>query len=74
MLSRVNRHGYIAAMRRRSMLVGVGAVLVIGVGAYSVFWWIAAGRIKEEAAKWYQRTLDIDPDVPAARQALVRLR
>jgi hypothetical protein len=29
---------------------------------------------KEEAAKWYQRTLDIDPDVPAARQALARLR
>ena len=29
---------------------------------------------KEEAAKWYQRTLEIDPDVPAARQALVRLR
>lgn len=38
-------------MRRSTLLWVIGAVLVIGIGAYSVFWWVAAGRIAEEVAK-----------------------
>lgn len=41
-------------MRRATVFGVIGAVLVIGVGAYSVYWWIAAGRIKAEAANWAQ--------------------
>jgi hypothetical protein len=41
-----------APMRRSTTVRVIGAVLVIGVGAYSIFWWIAAGRIKREAEAW----------------------
>ena len=30
----------------------MGAVLVIGIGAYSVFWWVAAGKIEAAATAW----------------------
>jgi len=30
----------------------LGVVLVIGIGVYSVLWWIAAGKIEEAAASW----------------------
>ena len=39
-------------MRRTTVLRLLGAVLVIGIGAYSVFWWIAAGKIEAAAAGW----------------------
>jgi hypothetical protein len=41
-------------MRRATIFGVIGAVLVIGVGAYSAYWWIAAGRIKAEAVSWAQ--------------------
>jgi hypothetical protein len=49
----VHRHarGYIAPMRRATILALVG-ILVVAFGAYSAFWWVAAGRIKQEAEKW----------------------
>jgi hypothetical protein len=44
-------------MRSRSILMGVvGAALVIGVGAYSAVWLIAAGRIKQKLANWADTT------------------
>jgi hypothetical protein len=40
-----------------------GAVLVIGIGAYTVFWWIAAGKIEAAAAAWrasvHQQKIDV---------------
>jgi hypothetical protein len=39
-------------MRRSTVFRLVGAVLVIGIGAYSAYWWIAAGKIKKAAAAW----------------------
>ena len=39
-------------MRRSTVFRLVGAVLVIGVGAYSAFWWVAAGKIKTAASAW----------------------
>lgn len=39
-------------MRRPTVLRLLGAVLVIGIGVYSAYWWIAAGKIKEAAAQW----------------------
>ncbi len=37
-------------MRRSTVFRLLGVVLVIGIGVYSVFWWIAAGKIEEAAA------------------------
>jgi hypothetical protein len=39
-------------MRRSTVLRVLGVLLVLGVGAYSAFWWIAAGRIEAEATAW----------------------
>jgi hypothetical protein len=49
-------------MRRSTVFRLVGVVLVIGIGAYSAYWWIAAGKIKEAAAAWQeaQRAQKID--------------
>jgi hypothetical protein len=41
-------------MRRSTIFRLLGAVLVIGIVAYSAFWWIAAGKIKEGAAAWQE--------------------
>lgn len=41
-------------MRRATVLRLVAAVLVIGFGAYSAYWWIAAGKIREAAAAWQE--------------------
>ena len=50
-------------MRRATILRLLGVVLLIGVGAYSAYWWIAADRIKLGAANWAQaaqaRQLDV---------------
>src|SRR5580658_3376131 len=46
------RRGYIAAMRRSTVFRLLGAVLVIGIGAYTAFWWIAAGKIADAATAW----------------------
>jgi len=49
-------------MRRTTIFRLLGAVLVIGIGAYSVFWWIAAGNIEAAATAWRTtaRTENID--------------
>lgn len=39
-------------MRRSTVFRLVAAVLVLGFGAYSAFWWFAAGKIKEAAEDW----------------------
>src|SRR5580692_4762178 len=39
-------------MRRSTVFRLLAAVLVIGIGAYSAFWWIAAGKIEEAATAW----------------------
>jgi hypothetical protein len=39
-------------MRRSTVIWVAGVVLVIGIGAYSAFWWIAAGKIEEAATAW----------------------
>jgi hypothetical protein len=39
-------------MRRATVIRLVGAVLVIGFGAYSAYWWVAAGKIREAATAW----------------------
>jgi hypothetical protein len=39
-------------MRRSRVLGLLGAVLVVGVGVYTVFWWIAAGKIADAATAW----------------------
>lgn len=39
-------------MRRSTIFRLLGAVLVIGIAAYSVFWWIAAGKIEEATIAW----------------------
>ena len=41
-------------MRRETVFRLAGAILVIGIGAYSAYWWVAAGKIKEAAAAWQQ--------------------
>jgi len=43
-------------MRRSTVLglVAIVLVLVIAAGAYTAFWWVAAGKIEEEANKWVQ--------------------
>ena len=39
-------------MRRSTVFRLLAAVLVIGIGAYSAFWWIAAGKIEDAATAW----------------------
>lgn len=39
-------------MRRSTVFRLLGVLLVLGIGLYSAFWWIAAGRIESEAATW----------------------
>ena len=39
-------------MRRPTVFGLVGAVLVIGIGAYTAYWWIAAGKIENAATAW----------------------
>src|SRR5215469_14751 len=39
-------------MRRSTVLRALGALIVRGIGGYSAFWWIAAGRIETAAAAW----------------------
>jgi hypothetical protein len=39
-------------MRRSTVFRVSGAVLVLGIGLYSAFWWIAAGRIETAATTW----------------------
>lgn len=48
--------GYIAAMRRTTIFRLMGAVLVIGIGGYTAFWWVAAGNIEEAATDWRTTT------------------
>jgi hypothetical protein len=39
-------------MRRSTVFRLLGAVLVIGIGAYSVFWWVAADKIEDAVTAW----------------------
>jgi hypothetical protein len=39
-------------MRRSTVLWFVGAVLVVGIGVYTAFWWIVAGKIEDAATAW----------------------
>ena len=39
-------------MRRSTVFRVLGVLLVLGIGVYTAFWWIAAGRIEAEAATW----------------------
>ncbi|HEU0216793.1 MAG TPA: DUF2125 domain-containing protein [Stellaceae bacterium] len=39
-------------MRRSTVFRVLGGLLVLGIGVYTAFWWIAAGRIQSEAATW----------------------
>ena len=39
-------------MRRSTVFTALAAVLVFGIGLYSVFWWVAAGRIAAFATEW----------------------
>jgi hypothetical protein len=39
-------------MRRSTVFRLAGAVLIIGIGAYSAFWWVAAGKIEDAATAW----------------------
>jgi hypothetical protein len=52
LLARDGSRGYNRAMRRSTVFRLAGVVLVIGIGAYSIFWWIAAGRIEDAATTW----------------------
>ena len=44
-------------MRRTTLVVLIG-ILVVGFGAYSAFWWIAAGKIKLAVGDWAQAAHD----------------
>lgn len=44
-------------MRRTTLVVLIG-ILVVGLGAYSAFWWIASGKIKLAAGDWAQAAHD----------------
>jgi hypothetical protein len=50
-------------MRRSTVFGLIGAVLVIGIGAYTAYWWIAAGKIADAASDWarqaHERQLDV---------------
>ena len=50
-------------MRRATILRLVGIVLVVGIGAYTAFWWYAAGRIKLAAGDWARTAHDQQLDV-----------
>jgi hypothetical protein len=39
-------------MRRSTVLTLLGIVLVVAFGAYTAFWWIAAGKIADAATAW----------------------
>jgi hypothetical protein len=39
-------------MRRSTVFRVLGVLLVLGIGVYTAFWWIAAGRIETEAVNW----------------------
>jgi hypothetical protein len=52
LLARAEARRYNRAMRRSMVFRLLGAVLVIGIGAYSGFWWVAAGKIKDAATAW----------------------
>jgi len=39
-------------MRRSTVFGLISAVLVIGIGAYTAYWWVAAGKIEEAATAW----------------------
>lgn len=41
-------------MRRRTVFRLLGALLAIGIGAYSAYWWVAAGKIKQAAVAWQE--------------------
>jgi hypothetical protein len=58
-------------MRRSTRLALIGAVLVIGLGAYTGFWWVAAGRIKDAVEAWPQtaRAQKIDASWQSVRVA-----
>jgi hypothetical protein len=58
-------------MRRSTVFRVVGAVLVIGIGVYSVFWWVAAGKIKDTVTAWQAtaREQKIDASWQAMRVA-----
>ncbi len=49
-------------MRRATILALVG-ILVVAFGAYSTFWWVAAGKIKLAAGDWaqtaHQKQIDV---------------
>jgi hypothetical protein len=50
-------------MRRATLLRLFGVVLVVGIGAYSAYWWVAAGRIKLAAGDWARAAHDRQIDV-----------
>jgi hypothetical protein len=54
---------YNRAMRRSTVFRVVGAVLVIGIGAYSVFWWVAAGKIEDTVTTWQAESREQKLDV-----------
>ena len=39
-------------MRRSTVLSLIGIVLVVALGAYTAFWWVAAGKIEDAATAW----------------------
>src|SRR5580692_11797264 len=39
-------------MRRSTVLTLLGIVLVVAIGVYTAFWWIAAGKIEDAATAW----------------------
>ena len=58
-------------MRRSTVFRVVGAVLVIGIGVYSVFWWVAAGKIEDAVTTWQaaEREQKLDVSWQAMRVA-----
>ena len=64
-------HVITAHMRRATVFRLVGVVLVIGIGVYSAYWWIAAGKIKEQARAWREaeRAQKVDVTWQALRVA-----
>jgi hypothetical protein len=63
LLARAFADDYNAAMRRKTLFRLIGIVLVVGFGAYTAFWWVAAGRIKLAAGDWarvaHEQQLDV---------------
>ena len=62
LLAHRHARGYIAPMRRAMIFALIG-ILVVAFGGYSVFWWVAAGKIKLAAGDWaqaaHQKQLDV---------------